>query len=87
MPSVGFTEVRDNLSSILDDVATKGEECVVMKHGQPIAVILGIEEYEALIESLNILSDNDTMEALAEAEEDLAEGRVSTEASFSPATG
>ena len=35
---------------------------------------MGHEEYESLIETLNILADSDTVTAIAEAEADLAVG-------------
>ena len=43
--------------------------------GQP-AVVMGYEDYESLIETLNILSNSETIKALAEAEDDLAAGRL-----------
>lgn len=76
MTTAGLTETRDNLSEVVDEVTTTGEEFVITRHGRPVAVILSYEEYESLVESLNVLSDDATMEALAEAEADLAEGRV-----------
>jgi len=71
-----LTEVRDNLSEILDQVIATGQEFVITRYGRPAAVLIAVDEYEALIESLNVLSDDDTLEALAEAELDIAEGRV-----------
>ena len=44
------------------------------KQGRPAAEIVGHEEYESLIETLNILADSDTVAAIAEAEADLAAG-------------
>jgi len=66
-----LTEARGNFSEILEHVATTGSEWTVTKHGRPVAVVLGYDEYESLIESLNILSDSDTMAAIAEAEAEL----------------
>jgi antitoxin YefM len=76
MSAIAATEVRDNLSSILDEVID-GQECVITRHGRPVAIILDIQEYESMLETLNILSDDDTVAALAEAAADLDEGRVS----------
>jgi len=45
-------------------------EWMITRHGRPVAVILGINEYESILESLNILSDDDTMAALDEARAD-----------------
>jgi len=76
MTTAPLTEVRDRLSEIVDFVASGASAWVITKHGRPVAVILSHAEYESLIETLNVLSDADTMAALAEADEDVAAGRV-----------
>lgn len=74
--TASFTEVRDHLSDILDQVAETGEAFTILRHSRPTAVILSIDEYEGLVESLNILSDDETMAALVEADDDADAGRV-----------
>ena len=76
MTTASLTEVRDRLSEVVEEVSTSGTEWRITRHGRPAAVILGIDEYESLIETLNILSDDSTMDALAEAEGDIAAGRL-----------
>ena len=76
MATAPLTEVRDRLSEIIEDVSVQGTEWVITRHGRPVAVIVGADEYESLIETLNILSDAETMSALAEAESDVDAGRV-----------
>ena len=71
-----LSEARERLSEIVDDVATTGADLVITKHGRPMAVVIGYDEYESLIETLNILSDPDTMSALAEAESNLDAGDI-----------
>ncbi|GAA0944749.1 type II toxin-antitoxin system Phd/YefM family antitoxin [Actinocorallia libanotica] len=66
-----FTEVRDRLREILDVVVETGDQFTVTRHGRPVAVIVSAEEYESLIETLNILSDDNAMEAIAEAESEI----------------
>ena len=73
MSTVPSTELRDKLSDVLDDVENTGSEYVITRHGRPIAVVLSHDDYESMIESLNILSDADTMAAIAEGDEDLDE--------------
>jgi len=68
-----LTEVRDNLREVVDSVVETGNEFTITRHGKPVAVILGHDEYEALVESLNILSDDDTMAAIRAGEAELAE--------------
>jgi len=69
-----LTEVRDNLSEFVDDVTATGADLIITKHGRPAVVMVGFDEYEALIETLNILSDADTMAAIDEAESDAEAG-------------
>ena len=72
-----LTEVRGNLSEVIDEVARTGGEVVITKHGKPVAVLLAYDEYESLIETVNILSDDETMVAIAESEADFAVGSFS----------
>lgn len=63
-----LTVVRSRLPEIIDEVVSAGSEKVISRHGRQVAVILGYDEYESLIESLNILSDPATMRAEADAD-------------------
>ena len=71
-----LTEARSRLSEIVDDVSSTGSEVVISRHGRPVAVVLGYDEYESLVETLNILADEATMDALAEAEREVAAGEL-----------
>jgi prevent-host-death family protein len=73
MDAAPLTEARDRLSEIVDQVAVSGDVFTVTKHGRPMAVILGHDEYESIIETLNILADNATMAALEEARAESSE--------------
>ena len=69
-----LTEARSRLSEIVDEVASTGSTIEISRHGRPVAVVMGYEEYESLLETLNILADETTMDAIAEAERDVAAG-------------
>ena len=72
-----LTDVRGKLSEVIDEIARTGGEVVITKHGRPVAVLLAHDEYESLIETVNVLSDDDTMAAIAESEADFASGHFS----------
>ena len=63
-----LSDARENLRAIIDDVLETGTQYTVTRHGRNVAVLLSYEEYESLIETLNILSDDDAMDAIVEAE-------------------
>lgn len=68
--SVGMTrtvparEFRSNLSRLLSDVADRREHVLVTRNGRPAAVLVPIDEYEALEETAEILSDPETLAAI-----------------------
>ena len=71
-----LTEARNRLSEIVDDVVATGSDYVITRHGRPSAVVVGYDEYESLLETLNILSDPETMANLDEAAADVAAGNL-----------
>lgn len=73
---VPFTEARSTLSELLDEVNERQEHVVITRNGRPAGVVLSNEEYEALAETLEVLDDDETLEALRESEEDFQEGRI-----------
>ena len=69
-----LTDVRRDLSEIIDEVDSTGAEFIVTKHGRPVAAIVPHDELDALIETLNILSDAETMDAIAQSEKEIEAG-------------
>lgn len=75
---VPFTEARGRLSELLDEVGRRHEHVVITRNGRPAAIILSPDEWEAIEETLEILQDEGTMEALKRSDEDVAAGRLHT---------
>ncbi len=76
MTTAPLTEARERLSEIIDDVVNRGSQWTITRRGKPVAVVLSHDGYEALIETLNVLSDEDAIAAVAEAEADVTAGRL-----------
>lgn len=74
--AVSPADAGERFSAILEEVVSTGSDFVVSVQGQPKAVILPYDEYESLVETINILSDSDTMAALEASEADMREGRL-----------
>lgn len=60
MNSAPLAEVGDRLGEVVDTVIATGTECVLTRDGEPVAVIWPYDEYAALVETLDILSDEGT---------------------------
>lgn len=61
---VPVREFRRNLSRLLSDVADRRDHLLVSRHGKPAAAVVPVDEYEALEETAEILSDPDAVAAL-----------------------
>lgn len=61
---VPVRELRSNLSSLLDDVSDRRDHVLVTRNGTPAAALVPIDEYEALEETAEVLSDPDALTAL-----------------------
>ncbi len=73
---ISLAEAEERYSEILEKVISAGADFVVTVEEQPKAVILPYEEYESLVETISILFDPDTMEALEESAADIKAGRL-----------
>jgi antitoxin YefM len=73
---IPFTEARARLTELLDEVEARHEHVVITRNGRPAAVVISTEEWEALEETLEVLDDEATLEALRESEEDVKAGRL-----------
>src|SRR5881409_2649186 len=71
---VPVREFRSNLSRLLSDVADRRDHVLVTRNGKPAAVLVPIDEYEALEESAEILSDSATLSAIEAGLAELARG-------------
>ena len=61
---VPITKAKNDLLELIRQVETGDESVAVTKNGVPAAVILSVEKYEGLLETLDILSDEATMKSL-----------------------
>jgi prevent-host-death family protein len=74
--NVAFTEARAQLSDLLDLVETTREHVVISRSGKDVALLLSVDEYDSLIETIDALSDVELMADLAESDADVKAGRV-----------
>ena len=76
--TVPVREFRTHLADLLDEVADRREHITVTRHGRPAAVLVPVDEYEALEETAEILSDEDLLAVIRRGLEDLAAGDVAS---------
>lgn len=72
------TEVRKNFFDILDKISQTSIPYTITLGGKPKAVIMNAEEYESWVETLDIMSNPETVKGIEEGKKDLREGRYIT---------
>ncbi len=80
-----LAEVKARLSELVALVGSQHERVTVTVHGRPAAVVLAVDDLEALEETIAVLSDSTAMAALADAEAELASGQGEDEQSLAAA--
>lgn len=79
MTTLPLATVRDRLSSLVDDVARTHDTLTITRNGTPAAIVLSIDDYESIMETLALLNDPDDQQRLAEAEHSVSIGDVTSD--------
>ena len=74
--TIPVRELRSNLAELLSDVADRRDHVVVTRNGRPAAALVPIDEYQALEETAEILSDAATVDSLQAGLDELARGET-----------
>jgi prevent-host-death family protein len=75
---VPVREFRARLSELLSEVADRRDHVLVTRNGKPAAALVPVDEYEALEETAEILSDSATLAAIEAGLAELARGDTIT---------
>jgi antitoxin YefM len=76
MTTVPLSEAKTHLARLLAEVEKLGEGVTITRSGRPAGVLLSIEEYEGLLETLDILADSKLMASVRRGLRDAEKGRV-----------
>jgi antitoxin YefM len=74
-----ISKVKDRLNDLVDAASITHEQVTITKNGTPTAVLIGMDEWESLQETLFWLSQPRIRESIGEATADVAAGRVHTQ--------
>ena len=74
--TITLKELRPALPKVVDSIDSKMDRYVVTRHGKPVIVMLNIEDYEALMETLDILADPEAKKGIRQGIKDAGQGRT-----------
>ncbi len=70
-----ISEIREEITRLPERFAEDPEAVAVTRHGKPVMAILPWELYEAIMETLEVMSDAELMTSFREGVKELAEGK------------
>lgn len=73
---LNITDARNQLTKLPEELGISGTARITRK-GEPVLAVLPWELYEAVLETLEVATDEETMAALRASATDIAEGRTS----------
>lgn len=71
-----MVDARRELTKLPEQLGATPATVAVTRRGKPVLAIMTWDDYEALVETVEILSDDDAMEQLRRAVDDVKHGRV-----------
>ena len=72
---IPITQAKTKLLEMVRSLG-KSNTIAITKNGVPEAVLLSMETYEGLIETIDVLSDSDALAALSASADDVKAGRI-----------
>jgi prevent-host-death family protein len=78
MITIPLAEARANLSRLVDEATTTHERIEVTKNGRRAAVILSVDDFDSIMETLDVLGDSQLVAAIAEGEAEIRREETST---------
>lgn len=72
------TTVKKDLMKLLKKIQEGQETLVITRDGKAAGVLMSAEDYESLVETIEILGDRKLLRSLLKASEDFKSGRVHT---------
>lgn len=73
--TISVRELRPKLAGVLKAIHDRFDRYIITKRGQPEAVMMSIEDYESILETMEIQSDKALMRRIKKAEKELRAGK------------
>jgi antitoxin YefM len=73
--SFSLTQLRPKLPEIVNRVSKYFDRCIITRHGKPEVVMLSEDDYESIMETLEIMSDQKLLKEIKQSQDDLKHGK------------
>ena len=76
MKDINVTEAKNRLTELVKEVSATTSSYAILRNGQKAAILLSAEEYESLLESVDVLSDRSLMKQMVQSAKEFSEGKA-----------
>jgi prevent-host-death family protein len=70
------TKMKRNFLDILKRMEEEDSTIAITRNGEPVGVLMTLARYEALLETIEVLSDKEILRSLEQSKRDFNEGKV-----------
>ncbi len=74
--TVSLKELRPRLPEVITQIDGKLDRYIVTRRGKPVVVMLSVDDYESLMESLHILADPESMAGIRKGEKEIRQWKA-----------
>jgi antitoxin YefM len=76
METIPITEAKARIAELADRVAREHDHFTITRNGRADVMLISVAEYESMQETLDILSDEETLADLRQSREDFTAGNT-----------
>ena len=73
---VPISQAKSKLLDMVRSLHDKGDTIAITKNGVPEAVLISMNKFEGLLETIEVLADTDTMTQIKDSMEDVRKNRL-----------
>lgn len=74
--TITLKELRPGLPRVIKNIDAKLDRYIIVKRGKPVAMMISPDDYDGLIETIEILSDKDAARRIKKAKQEIARGKT-----------
>lgn len=74
--NITLKNLRPKLPGIIADVDSKMDRFIITKRGKPVAMIISVDDYDSMLETLDILSNAGLMKKIKKAKAEVKKGNT-----------
>ena len=76
MKKINLSEAKNRLSELVKETAETTEALTITVHGRKEVVLMSMEEYDSLMETIEIMQDKELMKRIAASMEEIKRGEL-----------